>query len=482
MSREKTLLKSTFIYFIGTFGSKILTFLLLPVYSAYLSRKSYGSYDLINTIITIAYPAVTLMLDNSLYVFLINSKDRNEQEDLISYSVKIMIINSIMAVALILCVHIVFYPIKYVVWVITWLVTSSAYNLMSGIVRGFKAQKLFSFTGIIVTIITLVGNIIGLVFLHQDYKSLMIVNSIAYSVAVIFMEMRLGVSQYFWNGIKRKISKELKSAVFKYTIPLLPNQLSWWILNVSDRLMIVYYLGTADNGLYAMACKIPAILNMIHGIFSMSFSDDILTSKNMKDTESYANRVYNIYIRVMIGVSIFLMAANKLIFTKIIGGNFADAYKYTYFLYVGFVFSCIGSLLGAFYGYFKKSLEVSISSILAAMVNIGLNFFFLEKYGILVAGLSTLAGSIVIWIVRLLGLRGLVDIRIFNSTKAMFLLMIPFYFFQDVDGIIGNLVLTVLGTVIAVAVNYNTIVEIGGGILRKVKENFIIFERNNSNE
>lgn len=464
MSRGTKLIKNTATYFIGSFGSKILSFLLLPIYSYYLTTEAYGSYDLINTVVQIAYPAITLMLDNALYVYLISADNLKRKKDIISFSVRTLIGNCCITVVICLVLNRIF-RIRYMGWAVLWLVSYSIFNTWSQMCRGFSRQKLFSLAGVIVTAVTLAGNIVGLVILRQDYSFLMISNCAAYMTATFFLESRLNTIHFVKEG---RASLGLKMELLKYTVPLLPNQLSWWILNVSDRLMITYYLGAGANGIYAMACKIPAVLTVIHSIFSAAWSDDILSSGDIKETEGYAVKIYNKYIRLIIGVAIVLIAANKFIFQYIISGNFVEAYKYTYFLYIGFLFSSLGSLLGAFYGYFKKSLNVSLSTIAAGTVNFLINLLFLNDYGIQIASISTFAGAIVIWLIRLIGLRGLVEIHITRRNKLMFLLFIPFYFTDRIEGKWQNLILLLIGCSVALLVNLQTVKEAKDKIFLKM--------------
>ena len=167
--KKDTLAKNTVIYFIGTFGSKILSFLLLPLYSSYLTQGQYGNYDLINTIIQIATPAVTLMLDNAMYVYLLSAeKNGRAQEDLITYAVKTLMIDSVIAIGICMVVG-YFHPIEYILLAAMWLISTSFYSVWSSICRGLNQARLYAFVGVVITVITLIGNIVGLLVLHLDY-------------------------------------------------------------------------------------------------------------------------------------------------------------------------------------------------------------------------------------------------------------------------------------------------------------------------
>lgn len=455
MSRQGMLIKQTIIYFIGSFGSKILSFLLLPIYSNYLTQTAYGNYDLINTVVQIVYPMITLMFDNAIYVFLIGEKDEENKYKVISCAEKVLLINSLVVIFVILIVNLV-HPMEYAGWIIAWIISYSAYGVWSQICRGLNMSKIYSGTGVILTAITLIGNIVGLVILKLDYEALMVSNCVAYFIAIVFMETKVHALPYLLKASVR--NSELWKKLFRYSLPLIPNQIGWWILNVSDRLMLTYYLGASANGVYAMACKIPTILMVFHSIFSLAWADDILSSADMKETQEYAEKVYNKYIRIMLGLTIVLMAANRFVFEYIIAGNFVEAYRYTYFLYVGCIFNALGSCLGAFYGYYKKSLNVSLSTFLAAIVNIVINLLFINKFGIEAASFSTFLGFVVMWLVRLLGLRGMVKIRISTSNKMMLLLLVPFYFTYRIEGLVPNLILICCGALLAVATNWNVVV------------------------
>lgn len=455
MSRGKNLAKNTIIYFIGTFGSKLLSFLLLPLYANYLTQSAYGEYDLIHTIIQLAYPVITLMLDNAMYTFLINP-DKYKIDEIVSFALRVFLINT--AVAISICAIVShFCTIKYFPWIITWMISVSFYNLMIQICRGCNKPTVYSASGVILTAVTLIGNITGIVILKLDYISLIVSNIVAHLGTSFFLEykfhtLRLIRTKITTPGLKRKL--------LIYSIPLIPNTISWWVINVSDRFMITYFMNSAANGVYAMAGKIPAVLNVIHSIFSLAWADDIMTSFSLEESTNYANAIYNKYITAIIGITTILICGNRLIFEYIIGGNFVEAYQYTYFLYLGCVFSALASCLGAFYGYHKKSINISIGSAAAALVNIIVNFFFIPLLGIQAASISTCLGFLIMWIIRLIGLKDIVKIRITFFNKLLCLVFIPLYFVIYVDGMVWNLLLILVGTVFALLTNYKVVKEI----------------------
>lgn len=468
MSRGKNLIKNTGIYFIGTFGSKLLSYMLLPLYANYLTQDSYGEYDLISTIIQLVYPIITLMLDNAMYTFLIHP-DKYNREEIISFAVRIFIFNSFITTGICFVIS-RFITIRYFGWIVAWIISVSFYNLMIQICRGYNRPPVYSASGVILTAITLVGNIVGIVVLKLDYLSLIISNVIALLSATIFLEYKLRIIRSFKI---LAISHELRRKLLLYSIPLIPNTVSWWVLNVSDRLMITYYIDSSANGVYAMASKIPAILTVVHSIFSLAWADDIMTSKSLEETSQYANSIYNKYISIMIGMTAVLVCGNRLIFRYAIGGNFVESYRYTYFLYLGCICSALASCLGAFYGYRKKSVNISIGSGVAAAVNVIVNFFFIPVIGVQAASISTFLGFLAMWLIRLIGLKNIVQVRVTRRNKMIFLILIPLYFTVYIETLWINILFVIGSIVFAVITNRDLMADIFGTLKNRSKENRI---------
>lgn len=63
------------------------------------------------------------------------------------------------------------------------------------------------------------------------------------------------------------IDKKILKMILKYSIPLVPNSLMWWIMAAGDKYIINYFLGDSANGIYSLALKIPQIINMVYSLF-----------------------------------------------------------------------------------------------------------------------------------------------------------------------------------------------------------------------
>ena len=97
MSRGKSLIKNTMIITIGKISTQLITFLLLPVYTALLTTEEYGIVDLLNTLVSLCIPVVTFQIEQALFRYLIdNRNNENEKKNIISTTLSTITVQSIL--------------------------------------------------------------------------------------------------------------------------------------------------------------------------------------------------------------------------------------------------------------------------------------------------------------------------------------------------------------------------------------------------
>ena len=87
MNQKKELIKNTLIISLGKFSTRIVSFILLPLYTALLSKSEYGSYDLLNTISIFLIPLITLQLEEAMFRFLIDAKNSGDKKKIFTQTV-----------------------------------------------------------------------------------------------------------------------------------------------------------------------------------------------------------------------------------------------------------------------------------------------------------------------------------------------------------------------------------------------------------
>ncbi len=376
----------------GNMGSKLMIFLLLPLYTNYLQKSEYGYYDILLTIAMLVESIFTLRIPDAMYRWLLDKKE--DENFIISTCVdllkKLILIFSF--------TYLLFYRWlnEGFVMVYFYLLTTILVAFSQQIIRGKQKNALFSILGTVETFVFLSLNILLIVVMKYKIEGILISKIISNMTWVIF-----GIKEIKFSGKVDKIrSTDLKKKMLKYSLPLLPNVLSWWIMKVSDRYAIGIFLGTEWNGIYAVSNKFPALLMVFNTIFLMAWQESSFTEYGQKDYRDFYSRTFNELMKFQFLTALMIMPISRIFTELFIGEDFQIAWRYSLLLIFSNVFFSFSSFLGTIYLTKKKTKGTFLSSGVGAGLNLLINILFIKKYGLSVAAISTFVSFVVMYILR----------------------------------------------------------------------------------
>ena len=123
MNKKEKLLKNTIIISIGKICTSFITFLLLPIYTGILSTEEYGVVDLVNTLIYLLVPLVTLQLEQAVFRNLIEARNNFEKQSEIISTGIIQLTVQVFSVLLLGCILYPFIQNNYKIFLIINLVS-----------------------------------------------------------------------------------------------------------------------------------------------------------------------------------------------------------------------------------------------------------------------------------------------------------------------------------------------------------------------
>lgn len=390
-SKNEKLIGGMFIYAIGTFGTKILSFLIVPLYTYYITTSEMGTYDLLHSTMSVLTPLVTLQISDAAYRWMI----RKEQvEKSIESTIQVLFINCTIFSIIILIIN-QFWEIPYCGYFIVLLITSRALATIQKLLRGLNNQKLYTVSSIFYSVCYLSLNVLQICVLKMGVVSLFQSAIIANILAIVFifvLEHRL-VRPYF-NKPDFSFIKEL----FGVSIPLVPNQLNWWVMSSSDRYVIRFFMSGAANGIYSISYKFPSLLHLVLGLFTTSWQD-VSIADEKKDGRYYSDVFERLY-KFSFSMLPALIALTQLYICILMSEAYHEAAKYIAFLYMGTIFQVFSSFYGVGYVRQKKTKNASFTSIYGAVINIVVNIALIRFIGLYAAEISTFVGFFVMWVVR----------------------------------------------------------------------------------
>ena len=266
-----------------------------------------------------------------------------------------------------------------------------------------------------------------------------------------------------------KIDKKIIVSMNKYSIPLIPNGVSWWIVNVSDRTIISMVLGASFNGIYAVSNKFPTIISSLLGIFNLSWSESAALHVNSPDRDEFFSDIVNTAVKLFSALCIGMIGCLPFVFPILINDKYNEAFKYIPILILGALFNVVICLYSGIYIAKKLTKQVASTAVIGAIINIVVNILFIKKIGLFAAALSTAIAYLSMMLYRYLDLKKYVNIKI---EKWLITKILVVLFFSITLYYINNIYLNILNFIVvviyAVVINRDFLKQSGDAVLKKL--------------
>lgn len=415
MGKYRYLLKNVGLMTISNFGSKILSFLLVPLYTSVLSTTEYGTYDLYVITIFLMTPILSLNIVEALMRFSLdeeNDKSAVFMGALFHYIIACSV--CILLVGINSSLHLIKSFCEYPLFFIFYFALSLLSDLMIQFARGLEKLTDVAVAGIINSGIMLTFNILFLIVFKLGLPGYFLANCSAFLVASIYLFFRLKVWGYF------DVSKifNLRKKMTKYSKPMILNTIGWWVNNASDKYVVTWLCGTAVNGIFSVAYKIPSILTMFQTIFNQAWTISAVKEFDDKSGEFYSN-IYTIYNTILVLFCSILITFNKLVARILFAKEFYMAWKFAPFLMIAVIFSSLSSLLGGIFAAAKKSKIYGKTTMVGAIFNIFANVVLVLLYGAIGAAIATVISNVIVWIARIVEANKIVSLKVKYKKNAI---------------------------------------------------------------
>ena len=405
--KNKALLMGTITYAIGSFGTKFLNFLIVPLYTYYIMPSDLGDYDLLVTTVSLLSPLLTMKISDAAYRWII--KEKENEVTYISATYKLLLRNCLLCAVILLGIN-YFIPIWNCYYFIAILIGDRILECLQKLLRGVKNQKLFAASGLFHTAVLVGLNLIKVCYLNQGVEALLQSSAISlYATIVLILILEKKLRTIGFKPDYRKHQKEM----LRYSIPLVPSTLSWWVMSASDRYVIRWIMGSAANGIYSVAHKFPSILQTVFTMFNNAWTDMALAELGKgKQSEEYTKKVFQQLYKVSFGMVFVLIPLTKLVMKLILSSSYKEAAVYIGFLYLGTVFQGFSSFSSIGYLQGKKTNGAAKTSVYGAAVNLMVNLIFIKFIGLFAAAVSTFLGFFIMWIFRMRDIRNVFPVKI----------------------------------------------------------------------
>lgn len=416
----KKLAKNTAIFAIGNFGSKILSFLIVPLYTYVLTTAEYGTIDLFITSLGMVIPFSTMMVNEALIRFVLG-KELTPREA-VSNCFAIFLFGSIVSIASTPLYKLIFNFNEYI-WIFVVLLVFRTFNqIFSEYFRSVNQNIKFTVFGVITTATTLGFNVIFLMIFKWGIAGYLYATLLSALVGALYILIFSDIMKIISF---KAVDKTIIKLILKYSAPLVPNALMWWIMSAGDKYIINYYLGDDANGLYSLALKIPQIINMVYALFIQAWQMSAIEVNQKNDKASFYRNVFNVTSFVMVLLTAGIIMLIKPLYTIVMSTSFEEAWMYVPLLSVATIISCYASFFSVVYTVGTKTRKVFTTTALGAVTNLAFNFALVQLFGMQGIATGTCLGYLAVLLVRSRDMKKEMGITIYferNIVSFVFLL------------------------------------------------------------
>ena len=410
MNQYKYLFKNMGLLTLSSFATKLLSFFLVPLYTNILTTTEYGTYDLMNTTIGVLMPILTLNVQDAVMRFAMDKKQNRKA--IVSVAMKILFVaNAIVALGLIINGIFGFSTLisDYAVFFFLMFFIQTVSGVVTYYVRGIDRIADLSVSSVLVSIFTISCNIIFLVVFNWRLNGYFLANIIGPLVQIIYLIIRADMIHD--TDLKSDFAAE-KKAMLDYSKPMIANSVAWWINNTSDRYVVIFFCGLAENGIYSVASKIPSILNIFQSIFSQAWTLSAVKDFDPEDKNGFFANTYRAYNCMMVLICSGIIVADKILASFLYAKDFYVAWRYVPWLTIAIVFGSLSGYIGGFFSAVKNSKIFAQSTVVGAVSNIILNLILTPILGALGAAIATAVCYFVVWAMRYWHSKKFIKLRI----------------------------------------------------------------------
>lgn len=385
------LIKNSTIYAVGDIAPRLLGFISFPILTQYLTPAEYGIVNYVNTVNLFLAIIGFLCLNTYYLVYYYRMENEVEQKKLLgNLSLFVVGLNTIVSL-LLFCVgpylfrqigsNIDFYP-----YMAIGLVTN-LFNILAVLPSAlFRLQErplpltiLNVLKGVLIFGLTL-WFVVGLNFKAEGILWANMGVTVFFGIIFSYITAKNMIWNFDWRQLKRALI---------FSLPLLPGSVSYYLVSMSDRVLIDKYLSLNELGIYSTASTLALILNIVaYGAYKAFEPYFFKIYGTSQFTEQFI-KVRNGYFFVIISGALGLALFAKEFFQIFSEEKFHIAYYYVPMILIGVVASAMSMLYSTIITAREKTKINSAISICGGLASVCLNVILLPRLGVVAACITS---------------------------------------------------------------------------------------------
>ncbi len=402
----RLLLGNTLVFALGGLAVKAVSLVLMPLYTTALTAGEYGTAELLNSAIEIVLPLLSLGVVEALYRFSIDDDVRKDE----LFAGSLVVLGGGALCTGVLC------ALGSAVWgmdhagsFFVLFCSVCVFKATTQLARGLGHVRRFVVYGLINALAMVVSTYLLLFRAHLGVEGYLWSFTIGYLVGGLVAF--LGSAEYRLLAPFR-VDRALLRRMLVYSLPLVPNLLSWWLVSVSGRYVVLWGSGLVAAGLFTAASKMPSLINIVASVFQQAWQYSTAREIDSPDRGAFFGSVLRGYSLATLTTAGLVIALNRPISRVMLQAEFSEGWRYIPLLMLAATFGVMTIFFGTFYQALMNSRMLMVSTMMGAVVNVILGVALVPFMGSWGAGLAGAVAYALVLVVRARDLRRRIDLPI----------------------------------------------------------------------
>lgn len=299
----------------------------------------------------------------------------------------------------------------------SFVIASCYHALCAHFVRTRGDTALFAAQGLFNTALFIGLNVLFLAVFQWGIRGYVLSTTVANLVTTLVLIRKAQL----WRYVQLAPKSRLRRQMLRYCIPLIPTAIFWWVMGVSDRYMVKWFLGSDANGIYAVAYKIPTILTILASVFMDAWQLSAIaeSSGGRRAHLRFYGRIWDLFAAdVFLGAG-GIVALSPLLIRILADEPYYPAWRYIPMLTLSMAAAALSNFMGSVYVVTKKSAASFWTSLVGAISNVLLKLWLIPWLGIRGAAAATFFSCLAVFLIRLVNARLLLPFHLSGKKLAL---------------------------------------------------------------
>ncbi|RRD29758.1 lipopolysaccharide biosynthesis protein [Actinomyces bowdenii] len=315
-----TFLRNSGIFVLGTVLSKLIAFIMLPLYTAVVPPEDFGYYDLSVTYLTVVCESLFL----NIWVVILRRMYKSQDEQVRALQAGALVfLGSTLAYILLMVAAALLLDIRHLGLIACLGIVQNIEYVYKHACRGLRRNWDYAFSGVLASVVMMGMNVLLLVGLDWDFRALYVSTIVAYLCEIIYVEARVGVGRRMLSSSWRWGVRPAARTMLVLAIPVGLNALVYWTINSLNRAVVGAVLDLAHNGLFAIAMRFGAVMMLV--ITAMTYAWQDLAFERSREHSRFFSRAAGAYATALLLGLALLIPVLKVIFPWVIDPQYGAA-------------------------------------------------------------------------------------------------------------------------------------------------------------